>query len=275
VICEPTSLHYLFTETLEGVSVTLHVQVHQSHLRTIAQNHITRPLRTKRREEQYYCYRNLITDEEIDIDESCGNNPPTTNHTAYTNQHQAQSSNSPPTTPKVPGASTPNLQQHHAVYCTLSKGPTEPQQRSATGVYSICSKSWTYKQVYPPTRKLSPGKHLTLTLFIKSCYIKNKTIKLTLCKKLQEIDSFILIRTSNTKTSLTLSSLIDVDVAQKQSHEPHKALNLTGGGRGKRNSPVQHNQCHLQKLAKTNKTKQHKLSNTTYSSLYCSLYCSC
>jgi hypothetical protein len=83
----------------------------------------------------------------------------------------------------------------------------------------------------------------------------------------------MLARISITKINLTLNPHITV-VVQKQFHEPHKALNLTGGGRGKRNSPAQHNQSHLQKIVKTQQIKQHKSSNTTYSSLYYSLCCS-
>jgi hypothetical protein len=263
--CVLTSLHYPLTKNLDSISAKLHVQVHQSHLRTTAHNQKTGRLRTKKIEEQYYCYRTLITDVRFGTKDRSGHSPPTTTHTTCATQYQVHSSFSPPTTLKEPETPASNLQQDHAVYCSLSTGQAGRQQRSAPRTCSNFNKLWTYRHTYtcPPTRKLLPSNHLTLSLFIKNCCIKNKIEKSTLYKRLHEIGSFILFRTSTTKTSSTLSPQINVVVVQKQFHEPHKALNLKGGGRGKRNSPIQHNQCHLQKLTKIKETKQYKLSSTT------------
>jgi hypothetical protein len=217
-----------------------------------------------------------------------GNPPTPTHHTDGTHQHQTQLLTSSPTShqyhtqeptsstaaPPTPKIQTPQPAQAHAGYSDASKNSNGSNRTRITGTDN---RLWTPRsaQTYRLARTPAPsGTYRTSPLFIKNCYILNRTTKLNLYQKLYVICSFILTRINIRKTSLTFSPPTVV-VAQKQFQEPHKALHLTGGGRGKRKSPAQHNQYHLHKIAKTKQTKQHKLNNTTYSSTYCSLYCSC
>jgi hypothetical protein len=64
--------------------------------------------------------------------------------------------------------------------------------------------------------------------------------------------SFILANLTHTKISSNLKP--HTTVVQEQFYELQKTLNLTGGGRGKRDSPEQHHQFHIQTLAQTKRT---------------------
>jgi hypothetical protein len=65
-----------------------------------------------------------------------------------------------------------------------------------------------------------------------------------------------LINTKEGLISRTLTILV-----QKQFSTPHKAHNLTDGGRGGRKSLEQHNQYYTQQLAQIKKIKIHKIRN--------------
>jgi hypothetical protein len=69
-----------------------------------------------------------------------------------------------------------------------------------------------------------------------------------------------------------LTSCPHVAALQKQPHEPHKTLNLLGGGRGARESFRKQNQHHIKQLAQISTPKLHRIRSPTLYRLYYNHY---
>jgi hypothetical protein len=101
--------------------------------------------------------------------------------------------------------------------------------------------------------------YLTISKFLTRQLHKKKIGNEILFQKLFGSSTCTRITLINTKEGLISRTL--TILVQKQFSTPHKAHNLTDGGRGGRKSLEQHNQYDTQQLAQIKKIKIHKIRN--------------
>jgi hypothetical protein len=115
-----------------------------------------------------------------------------------------------------------------------------------------------------------PAKSLTSSSVLKLQSVAKKKEKKYSYHELHTLYSPMQVTLINTKTCLIRR--LSTSTAHKQSPTPHKALNLTGGGRGRRDSFEQKNQRSTQQAAQIIKSKTYKIRSISTINLYCNCF---